>query len=174
MQTAFLLSMSVFTLMATDYLSIESAQRRLFGDKADYIFTKTPADKRLVKAVKKQAGVTLRPDRIRIWQAIEEGRQLGWVYEDQVIGKHEFITYAVGVDMNGRVVDVVILSYRETHGGEIMRPTWLAQFRGKTAEQPFKMGVDIEAISGATLSVRNVCDGVKKLLILNELALLHE
>jgi len=44
-------------------------------------------------------------------------------------------------------------------------------FNRKTLADPFKLDNDIPYISGATLSCRNVTDGVKRLLALQETAL---
>jgi Na+-translocating ferredoxin:NAD+ oxidoreductase RnfG subunit len=56
------------------------------------------------------------------------------------------------------------MSYRETHGDEIRRKTWRDNFDGKSLADPLKLGKDIPNISGATLSCRNVTDGVKRVL----------
>ena len=85
-----------------------------------------------------------------------------------VLGKHELITYAVGLDTQGRVRGVEILDYRESHGGEIRDPQWRLQFAGKTAREPLQLDRDIRNISGATLSCRHVTDGVKRILALYE------
>jgi Na+-transporting NADH:ubiquinone oxidoreductase subunit NqrC len=63
---------------------------------------------------------------------------------------------------------VEILEYRETYGGEVRRPDWRKQFKGKQLGEPFKLGNDIMNLSGATLSSRSVTDGVKRLLALRD------
>jgi hypothetical protein len=83
---------------------------------------------------------------------------------DHVIGKHLYIDYAVSIDAAGRVHRVDILQYRESYGGEIRSPSWLAQFVGKTSSSPLKVGSDIRNISGATLSSMHVTEGVKRIL----------
>ncbi len=90
---------------------------------------------------------------------------------DDVIGKHEFITYAIGVSPRGKVLGLQILSYRETHGGEIRRQSWRSQFVGKSGEDRLRLGKDVDNISGATLSCRNVTDGVKRLLVIWDMKL---
>jgi hypothetical protein len=82
---------------------------------------------------------------------------------DQVIGKHLYIDYAVSIE-GGRIRRVDILAYRESYGGEIRSPSWLAQFVGKTSTSPLKVGNDIRNISGATLSSLHVTEGVKRIL----------
>jgi len=36
-------------------------------------------------------------------QALAKGRMIGWFFVDQVIGKHELITYALGINADGKV-----------------------------------------------------------------------
>jgi Na+-translocating ferredoxin:NAD+ oxidoreductase RnfG subunit len=92
----------------------------------------------------------------------------GTVFIDEVIGKHEFITYAVGVDKSGQVTGLEILEYRENYGSEIKQDTWKKQFVGKTSKSSLKIGNDIQKISGATLSSSHVTLGVKRILLTYE------
>jgi hypothetical protein len=82
---------------------------------------------------------------------------------DHVIGKHLYIDDAVSI-VGGRVHRVDILQYRESYGGEVRSPSWLAQFAGKTSASPLQVGADIRNISGATLSSMHVTEGVKRIL----------
>ena len=86
------------------------------------------------------------------------------VFIDQVLGKHEFITYAVGVDPKGGVAGIEILEYRESYGQQVRGKEWRAQFVGKTLQSPLKLDHDIKNISGATLSSSHVTAGVKRIL----------
>ncbi|HYL24933.1 MAG TPA: FMN-binding protein [Burkholderiales bacterium] len=129
---------------ATVYLGVEQAQQAIFpGAKF------TPLDI---------------PRRERVWRAAPGG----WFIIDDVLGKHELITYAVGIDTQGHVRRIEILEYRESHGGEVRDATWRAQFAGKSAADPLQLDRDIRNISGATLSCRHITDGVKRLLKLYE------
>lgn len=91
------------------------------------------------------------------------------VYIDRALGKHEFITYAVGVQPNGKVKGIEILEYRESFGREVRRDTWRAQFVGKDVSSPFKVDEDIKSLSGATLSSVHITRGVKRVLHTHEL-----
>jgi Na+-translocating ferredoxin:NAD+ oxidoreductase RnfG subunit len=108
----------------------------------------------------------------KIWQALRDGKGIGWLLVDQVIGKSEQITYAVALDAKGAVTSVEILDYRESHGGEIRLAGWRKQFVGKTAADPVDLNRDIRNISGATLSCRHVTEGVQRLLMLYQAAML--
>jgi Na+-translocating ferredoxin:NAD+ oxidoreductase RnfG subunit len=96
--------------------------------------------------------------------ATQAGKVLGYVVVDNVVGKFELITYAVGLSVDGVVKQVEILSYRESHGGEIRLPAWRQQFLGKGAQAPIKTGQDIANISGATLSCSHVAEGIKRIV----------
>ena len=126
---------------AVQYLTIEAAQKLAF-----------PAASRFVE----NGGLT--------WKAQAGDKLLGLFVVDHVIGKHLYIDYAVALDTSGRVMRVEILQYRESYGGEVREPGWLAQFVGKTSSSPLKVGGDIRNISGATLSSLHVTEGVKRIL----------
>ncbi|MGZ3691107.1 MAG: FMN-binding protein, partial [Pseudobdellovibrio sp.] len=80
------------------------------------------------------------------------------VFVDQVLGKHEQITYAVGVNKDGKIQGVEILEYRESYGGQIRKEEWRKQFAGKDKSSVLKINTDIKNISGATLSSTHVTD----------------
>jgi uncharacterized protein with FMN-binding domain len=92
----------------------------------------------------------------------------GFLVIDQVLGKHEMITYAVGINANGTVRQIEILKYNESYGSEVRNASWRAQFAGKSATAPLQLNGDIRNISGATLSSKHVTDGVKRVLEMYE------
>ena len=100
----------------------------------------------------------------RVWKAEAGGKVVGFLVFDRVVGKHLFIDYAVALTPAGAVHKVEILEYRESYGGEIRNPSWLAQFVGKTSGSALKINGDIRNISGATLSSTHVTEGVKRIL----------
>lgn len=156
---------------AVDYLNVEQAQRAVVPQAdsfAPYPVTLTPDQLKQIKAI---AHVPQHTDKPRVWRALAGGKLAGWVIVDEVIGKHELITYATGISPDGHVLGVEIMSYRESKGEQVRNPKWRALFRGKTVKDPFKLNQDIPNISGATLSSRNITDGVKRLLALHEVAL---
>jgi FMN-binding protein len=100
----------------------------------------------------------------RVFKAEAGDKIIGLFVLDHVIGKHLYIDYAVSLDPRGRVRRVDILQYRESFGGEVREPGWLAQFVGKSSGDALKVGSDIRNISGATLSSLHVTEGVKRIL----------
>lgn len=85
------------------------------------------------------------------------------VFIDQVLGKHEMITYAVGLKSDGSVKGIEILEYRETYGQNV-RNEWRKQFEGKTKTDQLRAGKDIKVLSGATLSSAHISAGVRRIL----------
>jgi hypothetical protein len=103
----------------------------------------------------------------RIWRSPDGG----WLVIDEVVGKHEMITYAVALSPTGTVSGVEILEYVESYGYEVAEVQWRKQFVGKTINDPIKLNQDIQNIGGATLSCKHLTDGVKRITVLYDLAL---
>ncbi len=156
---------------ATVFLSVEQAQAAIFpgATLTEDARTLTPEQAR---AIAKAAGVKPLSPSLKAWKvAAADGRPAGWFIVDEVVGKHEFITFALGIDAGGAVKGVEILDYREVYGSEVRLPAWRAQFTGKRSSSPLVLDKDVRNISGATLSSRHVTDGIKRLLVTANLVL---
>ncbi len=153
------------SVYAKTYFTVEQAQQAIFpGAKMVQAFvTLTEAQRR---EIDRRTGVNVRFDEIRLWKVAEGG----YFVVDEVVGKHEFITYAIGLNADGSVRQVEIMDYRESYGYEIRNADWRAQFVGKTSAAPLKLEKDIQNVSGATLSCRHVTDGVKRVLATYDIA----
>lgn len=155
---------------ATAYLTVAQAQQALFPG-ARFVGHPLALSDQQRRAIAKAAGAPGYDKVQRVWEARSGDRRIGWFIVDRVIGKHEFITYAVALSPDGAVRGVEILDYRETYGGEIRNPKWRQQFVGKRTGAALKLDQDIRNISGATLSCRHVTDGVRRLLVTYQLLL---
>lgn len=85
--------------------------------------------------------------RIRYWQG---AGKTAWILDE--IGKTEPITVGFVV-RDGRLAEVKVLVYRESHGWEVSRPFFTRQFVGAKLAGG-RLERDIDGIVGATLSVR--------------------
>ncbi len=143
------------------YLSVEQSQHDMFGSAAlsPHPVVLTAAQQ---ETLRDASSVSLPFQGARVWKAGDGG----WYIVDEVVGKHETITYAVGLNADGTVRRVEILEYRESYGFEVAGEGWLKQFVGKGSDSTVKLGKDIENISGATLSSKHVTDGVKRVLVM--------
>ncbi len=90
----------------------------------------------------------------------------GYAMLHNTIGKHKHMTYMVGVDAKGEVTDVELLVFREAKGSEVRMKRFNSQYEGKTVLDPVRINKDIINISGATMSVRSLSAGVKRVLVL--------
>lgn len=156
---------------AVDYLTPQQVQQTLFPQADRFSLREIKLDAAQLQALTQRLGVAARSSQWKVMEASQAGKVLGWVVVDNVVGKFEHITYAVGVNLNGTIKQVEILSYRESHGGEIRLPAWRQQFAGKTVQSPLKLGGDIANISGATLSCAHVTEGVRRIVAVMDLAL---
>jgi Na+-translocating ferredoxin:NAD+ oxidoreductase RnfG subunit len=158
-------------VQATQYLTVEQAQRVLFPEADSFAATPVRLTAELKSQLQADGAGRIRGNEQAAWTASLRGAVVGHVLADEVIGKHELITYAVGIGADGTVRGVEILDYRETRGGEVRDPRWRAQFVGKRNGATLRLEQDIQNISGATLSCRHVTEGVRRLLALHALAL---
>lgn len=151
---------------ATVYLSVAQAQALMFPGATLKPEFRTLTDQQ-AKAIKRVSGVPVRSKTVRVWQVSTGGSFI----VDEVVGKHEFIPFAVALDAKGTVRSVEILEYREAYGGEIRNANWLRQFAGKQPGSHLELDKTVRNISGATLSCKHLTDGVRRLLATYEIAL---
>lgn len=148
----------------TVYLTQEEALQKAFP-KADTIWseiwTPTPAQR---KRIERRLGWRLAEPHFEIFQAHHKNKNLGYAVVTEQIGLYKPITFMVKVDTNGKNEGVWIMVYRESRGGEVKRQRFLTQYKGKNATSPIRLNRDIIGITGATLSVRALNGGVKKIL----------
>jgi len=81
----------------------------------------------------------------------------------------EYFDYFILFDSEKRVKLVRVYNYEATHGQEVAVKRWLDQFAGHDGAKPLRVGKEIDAISGATISVYAiVADVQEKTMILNQ------
>jgi len=90
----------------------------------------------------------------------------GYAMIHNTIGKYKHMTYMVGVDPNGTCTDVELLVFRDAKGSEVGKKRFNSQYDGRTVSDPIRINKDIINISGATMSVRSMSAGVKRVLVL--------
>lgn len=90
----------------------------------------------------------------------------GYAMVHHTIGKYKPMTYMVGVDAKGTCTDVELLVFRDAKGSEVRTKRFNSQYDGKTVSDPIRINKDIINISGATMSVRSMSAGVKRVLVL--------
>ena len=155
---------------ATQYLTLEQAQKVLFPDASSFKDANLQLNAVQMREVEKLSGLPARSVGWRVLSAHRDTELLGYVVVDDVIGKVELISYAVALSPQAVVRQVEILAYRESHGFEIRNAAWRKQFAGKTAQAGLTVGDGIANISGATLSCTHVTDGVRRIAAIAQVA----
>ncbi len=101
--------------------------------------------------------------------AKKDGKPIGYIVESYAKGYSSYIDMLIAVNDTFTVEKLNILDQHETPGlgDEVQQPYFQKQFAGKTLDhlvvRKVPTDVDIQAVSGATISSRAVTeDGVKK------------
>lgn len=146
-------------------LTPEQALKEIFPEVA-----RTIDDRRALPAAVRQQlehdlGRRIDDDSLVVLRVFDDkGTLRGYAVQSEEIGKYRPITFMVGVTPEMTVRDVAVLVYRESRGGDVRRRRFLAQYRGKRTHDPIDVNRDIINISGATISVRSMNAGVKRVL----------
>jgi hypothetical protein len=98
------------------------------------------------KQLKAIFGHSFKEKKVRYWS---EGAKSAWILNE--VGKSEPITTGLVVQ-SGRIREIKVLVYRESHGWEVSKPFFTKQFVGAGIDGN-KLNRQIDGIVGATLSV---------------------
>jgi hypothetical protein len=152
--------------MAEVYLTEEEALKLMFptSTRIKKELLRVPTDKKMT--VEERIGWKFPEDSFDVYIG-ETGSQIdGYALIQNTIGKHKPMTYMVGVDHTGHVLNVELLVFREARGSEVRTKRFNVQYEGKTVLDPVRINKDIINISGATMSVRSMTAGIKRVLVL--------
>ena len=155
--------LSAGSVFATDYLTFTQAQRVMYPDATQFRPLPLSLSTDQMRQVETLADLPARSVQWRVSTAWQGEKLLGYIVQDDVIGKYELISYAVALQPDATVKQIEILAYRESHGFEIRNAAWRKQFVGKSAQEGLAVGSGIANISGATLSTTHVTDGVRRI-----------
>jgi hypothetical protein len=153
-------------MMAEVYLTEEEALKLMFpkSERIKKDFLRVPSDKKVV--IEERIGWKFPEEAFEVYIG-ETGTQVdGYAVVQNTIGKHKPMTYMVGVDARGRISNVELLVFREARGSEVRTKRFNVQYEGKTVLDPVRINKDILNISGATMSVRSMTAGIKRVLVL--------
>lgn len=156
---------------AAQYLTAEQAQSLMFPEATAFRRQDVALTTAQMQQIEKLAGVPSRSVNWRVVAALKGDLPIGYIVLDDVIGKFELISFAVGLNPDASIRQVEILTYRESHGGEIRNAAWRKQFAGKRAPTGLALGEGIANISGATLSCTHVTDGVRRIAAIAQVVL---
>ncbi len=101
-----------------------------------------------------------------IYRGMDGERLAGYAVSVAPRGYSGKIAILAGVSVEGKIIKIKILEQTETAGlgANVIKPEFLRQFVEKKISDPIEPKKDIQAITGATISSRAVCRGVKEAL----------
>lgn len=100
----------------------------------------------------------------KIYKVSVDGKFAGYAYLGEAPSKERMFDYFILFDTDLSITKIEVLIYRENFGREINTQRWLNQFTGMKPGSAPKFGEDIDGISGATISARNMTVAVSKVL----------
>lgn len=152
--------------MAEVFLTEEEALKLMFpkSERVRKELLNIPMDKKAV--IENRIGWKFPEESFEVYVG-ETGAHIdGYALVQNTIGKHKPMTYMVGVDARGLVSNVELLVFREARGSEVRTKRFNVQYEGKSVLDPVRINKDIINISGATMSVRSMTAGIKRVLVL--------
>ncbi|MBC8324820.1 MAG: FMN-binding protein [Verrucomicrobia subdivision 3 bacterium] len=159
---AAVLLLTALPTQAMRYLTPMQAQKLCFPEADKFEWQQRKFTAAEAAQIQKASGVPLKLPGAWYAIAMKDGQVIGAVIIDRVKGKHEAIDFAVALDAVGKVRCIEILEYRESIGDEVRRAGWRNQFQAKDNRSKLKLNDDIANIAGATISCRNVTEGVRR------------
>lgn len=155
------------------YLSLEQALEVALPKAGRVEYSDIALTDEEVQRVQQRMGRKLFERRFRVYRSVGDGRVTGYAVVTEEIGKYQPITFIVGTMAKGtpashRISNIAVMVYRESHGADVKRRRFLAQFTGKGLKNPLKVNRGIINVAGATLSVRAITRGVRKVLAVLE------
>lgn len=146
----------------TAYYSTESLLVSFFPDADRVTFAQLSLDDDDLALVEQRLGY--RPERTdwTIFIALTDGDVSGYALLDDELGQHELITFGVRMDPDAVIDRVEVVVYREPYGDEVRDERFRRQFVGRDWRQPIRVGHEIVAISGATISSHSLARGAAR------------
>lgn len=151
------------------FLNTEQALKLLFKDSAEVVKEKHELTAAQIAPLQQQLGYPLTKKTYIFYLGKTKNYIDGYALIDDEIGKTEPITFVTKINLDGKIEQVEIMIYRETHGHEVTRSRFLNQFKGKQLSNELRINKDIKYITGATLSSNALVKGTRRALTLWQL-----
>ena len=89
--------------LTVQYLTVDQARKVIFADADEFIATPINLTMEQLQQVEKLSGTEARSAQQKVWPVQAKGKPLGLFMIEQVIGKHDLITFAIGINPDGSV-----------------------------------------------------------------------
>jgi len=161
-------------LAYSDHITVEDIAARALEDKLNSLAQVIPSsihDNNLV-----EDAITMKNERdmeITVYRATKEGKVVGLAYEIFGVGYAGKIKLMMGIDTEGKILGVRVISHKETPGlgdkMEIKKGDWILKFDGLSLGNPpvdkwkvKKDGGQFDYWAGATITPRGIVDAIRR------------
>ena len=108
-----------------------------------------------------------------VYRGYRDGSLTGYAFIDTRVIRSKPAAFLVVLEPDGTLRESRILAWEEPP--EYMPPErWLAQFRGRELAPQTRLGGDIQAMTGASLTSRSLTDGIRRVLAIRAVKLAGE
>ncbi|MDK2784529.1 MAG: H+/Na+-translocating ferredoxin:NAD+ oxidoreductase subunit [Bacillota bacterium] len=154
------LTLMILCALAAGLLAFTDAQTRPIIAKNDQAKLEAALKELLPQA---QRFETTQEGDKTFYQGYQGDKEVGVVAVFPQKGFGGFMKLMLGVSSDGKITGFRVLEHSETPGlgARITEAKFQEQFVGKSVSDPFQVGKDVQAISGATISSRSVAGGLK-------------
>jgi len=115
-----------------------------------------------MKKISRESGQKISSRFVSVYIAKNGDENFGYGFIGYTKGKSSFIKYFVAITPDGKIHSIEIMSYRGEKGSEVRHEIFKKQFAGKSLGGNIKVGADINAMTGATISSQAVTNSVRK------------
>ena len=114
-----------------------------------------------IAEISQDVRVSGRPDDAKIIEIKGDSGILGYCVESKVVSRSGPFRIRVIFDKQLYVKQATVISYPWARGRDVCKRSFTDQFTGKGPKDTIRLGKDIDAMTGATISSRVMTDGVR-------------
>ena len=166
MKVSILIILTSFLVAGDIKITCEEHLFNLYPKNTDIRMHIFQLDKQIKNKVENIVKQRFYKDKLYYWTITEGDSTKAYAFLDNVIGKSMPITFMVILNIDGEIENVNVIKYREAYGSEVGSKSWLQQFINFNNNSDYNIGKDIDGISGATISVKSISKGMKKITTL--------
>ena len=115
--------------------------------------------------LRRRTGISFPSDTLWSWTVATAGEQRGWILHQSLRGRYHLFRMIAAVDNRGVLRYSEVVEYPATRGLQATRPAWLRHFVGKDRSSGFRIGRDVDAASGASITSPAIAAGLQRAVL---------
>jgi Na+-translocating ferredoxin:NAD+ oxidoreductase RnfG subunit len=152
--------------LGSDVLSRDQVLKNAFPLAETFVRQVIRLSDEQMKKLSEESGQKISSRFVTVYIAKNDDESLGYGFIGYTKGKSSFIKYFVAITPDGKIHSIEIMSYRGEKGSEVRHEIFKKQFVGKSLDGNIKVGADINAMTGATISSQAVTNSVRNTVLI--------